>query len=77
MARCPATCPRSLQTTRIVAERDSFGKLTAAGAKIQEIEAGFGHVIVVTSDNPTTVEKIHAMADRTVDEMAKMAAAAG
>lgn len=53
----------------------AFGGLVAAGAKMEEVKTNFGNVTLVTSDDPQLVAKIHAMADRTIAETAKMAEA--
>ena len=55
----------------------SLGAIKKAGARVQEINTGFGKVTLVTSDNLELVKMIQEHADKTqeaMDEMAKMAA---
>ena len=54
---------------------ESYGELAMAGAKIEEIRTDFGHIALVTSDDPDVVKKIHAHTDRTVKEYAAYIAA--
>lgn len=50
-----------------------FGGLIQAGAKVEELKTDSGMITVITATDPVTVEMIHAVADRSLDEMAKMA----
>ncbi|MBD3258987.1 hypothetical protein GF377_11185 [candidate division GN15 bacterium] len=53
----------------------AMGNLMMTGAQWESVTTKHGSVSVLTSDDPAVVEKIHAFADRTNDEMAKMMAA--
>ncbi len=50
----------------------SFSSLMMSGAKMEGVETGAGHIMLVTGDNPELVKKIHAHVKRTNAEMAKM-----
>jgi hypothetical protein len=50
----------------------SFGTLVMAGATMEYFETNAGHINLVSSHDPAVVEKIHAHAQRTIDEYAKM-----
>ncbi|MBD3219056.1 MAG: hypothetical protein GF310_12345 [candidate division Zixibacteria bacterium] len=50
----------------------AYGELYMSGAKVQSVETNHGFVEIFTSDDPATVEKIHAFADKNNEEMAKM-----
>ncbi len=54
----------------------TFGELAAAGAKMENFQAAHSSVTLITSTDLKLVEKIHAFAQHTNDELAKMAAAA-
>ncbi len=49
----------------------SYGAIAQAGANVEEIETGVGHIGLVTSDKPEVVKMIHAHAKRTMDEYEK------
>lgn len=53
----------------------AFGGLVQAGAEVEEVKTDFGMITLVTSGDAAAVAKIHAVADRSTAEMAKMAAA--
>lgn len=53
---------------------DSFTELVHDGAVLQELVTAVGSVTLVTSDNPSMVEKIHVHAKRTQEEEAKLLA---
>jgi hypothetical protein len=55
----------------------SFGALHLAGANFENFETEAGYINLVTSTDPAIIEKIHAHGQRTIDEYAKMEAAAG
>lgn len=50
----------------------SYTKLMEAGAKVEDVEAGFGTVTLITSDKPEVVELIHKHFKRTQEEQKKM-----
>jgi len=50
----------------------AFGGLMAAGAKLDMIPTKFGSVEMLRASSPETVAQIHAWAERTRTEMAKM-----
>ena len=50
----------------------SMGKLAAAGAKIEKYELDAAYVMLITSDDPETVELIHAHAKMAMDMKEKM-----
>ena len=50
----------------------AYGELYMSGAKVQSVETNHGFVEIFTSDDPATVAKIHAFADKNNEEMAKM-----
>jgi hypothetical protein len=50
----------------------SFGALAMAGATIENFETAGGHINLVSSRDPELIEKIHAHAQRTIDEYGKM-----
>lgn len=54
----------------------TYGELMQAGAKFENIQAAHSNVTLITSADPKVVEKIHAFAKRTNEELAKMAAPA-
>lgn len=56
---------------------NAFGEVLGSGAKMQQVNTGFGQITIVTADDPAVVEKIHAMSAKTQAEMKKMAPAAG
>lgn len=49
-----------------------FGGAIEAGAQVEELKTDFGMITVVTATDPATIAKIHAVADRSIEEMAKM-----
>lgn len=53
----------------------AFGTLMMSGAKIEMVPTKHGHVQMMRSSSPETVAQIHAWAERTRTEMAKMAGA--
>ena len=53
----------------------SFGNLLMSGAKLQEFDTVAGHISLMTSDSAELVAKIHAHAERTIEEGAKLAKA--
>jgi hypothetical protein len=52
-----------------------MGMLMAAGAKFEPVPTGFGSVEMMRGSTPETVVQIHAWAEKTRTEMAKMAEA--
>jgi hypothetical protein len=50
----------------------SMGELHKLGAKMQHIDTKTGAIHMSTSDDPATVKKIHAMADKAIAEQKKM-----
>jgi hypothetical protein len=50
----------------------AYGEVMMQGAKSEEIKSGNLYVSIMYSDNPEVVKKIHAMTDRTNEEMKKM-----
>ena len=50
----------------------AYGELVHKGAKLEQVETRRGMLSLMTSDNPELVAEIHAWADRTNQEMAKM-----
>lgn len=52
----------------------SMGGLIQAGAKKTEIDSAGGKIMMLTSDDPKVVEKIHAHAKKTITEHEKMMA---
>jgi len=54
----------------------TYGELMAAGAKVENVHTSMGDVTLMTSNDPKVVAKIHEFGQRTIDELAKMAAAA-
>jgi hypothetical protein len=50
----------------------SMGELSKLGAKMQHIDTKTGAIHMVTSDDPATVKKIHALADKAIAEQKKM-----
>ncbi len=50
----------------------SYGELMMAGAKIEHVAASKADILLITSDNPDIVTKIHKYGDRNREEMAKM-----
>ncbi len=54
----------------------TFGELLMAGAKMESFQAAHSSVTLITSTDPKMVEKLHAFAAKTNEELAKMAAAA-
>ena len=55
----------------------TMGKLKMAGVESEELETAGGQIMVMTSDDPKAVEKIHKFAKRTIEEQKKMKAAQG
>jgi hypothetical protein len=53
----------------------SYGGLHMAGASFQTLETDVGYIDLVTSTDPEIIKKIHAHAERTIDEYKKMEAA--
>ncbi|MCZ6837220.1 MAG: hypothetical protein O7G85_15705 [Planctomycetota bacterium] len=53
---------------------ESFGKLMQAGVRQEKIMTAFGHIALVTANDPTTVELIHKHAEQSQDETKKMLA---
>jgi len=53
----------------------AFGTLMMSGAKEEFIPTNFGHVQMMHGSTPEMVDQIHAFAERTRTEMAKMAEA--
>jgi hypothetical protein len=53
----------------------TFGELLGAGAKMEHFDAAHSSVTLITSTDPKMVEKIHAFAAKTNEELKKMAAA--
>ena len=49
----------------------AFGKAMQAGAKEQQIKTKRGAITLLTAQSPETVEMLHKMADRTIDEAIK------
>jgi len=54
---------------------EAYGGLIMAGVMPQHVKAAVGDILVWTSDDPEMVAKLHAFADRSMEEMAKMKAA--
>ncbi len=53
---------------------EAMGGLMQSGAKMEKVETAFGNITLVTSDNPQTVSKIHAVAKQAQAEAEKMEA---
>jgi len=53
----------------------TFGGLIAAGAKFENVKAAHSSVTLITSSDPKVIKQIHDFAQRTNEELAKMAAA--
>jgi hypothetical protein len=51
---------------------ESMGELHKLNAKMQHIDTLTGAIHMATSDDPTIVKKIHAMADKAIAEQKKM-----
>jgi hypothetical protein len=49
-----------------------YGELMMAGAKIEHVAASKADILLITSDDPETIKKIHKYGDRNREEMAKM-----
>ena len=47
---------------------EAYGKLMAAGVKVQEFKGEAANISLMTSDDPKVVKQIHEMADRTIKE---------
>lgn len=52
-----------------------FGMLVMAGAVTDDVDTSVGMISTVTGDSEELIEKIHAHADKTIEEFAKMEAA--
>jgi hypothetical protein len=52
----------------------AYGELMMAGAKREMIETPTGNIVLLTSNDPKVIKKIHDFGQRTMDELAKMAA---
>jgi len=55
----------------------AFGQLMMAGVKTENIDGEAADVMIITSDDPAMVAKLHEYADRNNKEMAEMMASAG
>lgn len=53
----------------------SISDLMAIGSKLEKVETSFGNIMLVSSDSPDTVAKIHEVAKRAQAEEKKMMAA--
>lgn len=51
-----------------------LGEVIEAGARVEEVKTDFGMITVVSATDPVVISKIHAVADRSIKEMAKMVA---
>lgn len=55
----------------------AYGEFLMAGVVPDHVRSTFGEIVVWTSDQPEMVKKLHAFAQRSIDECAKMEAAKG
>jgi hypothetical protein len=51
---------------------EAYGGFMMLGAKFEVVESGAGWIILMTSDKPEVIKKIHEFAQRNRDELAKM-----